>query len=564
MKVGKKIFKVMILAMGALIPGVVLAAADIRTLEISCENLINLKLPHTEIRSAWSVTAGDFRAPDSTMHEVPAFCRVYAVARPTPKSDIQFEVWMPLKGWNGRYHQVASGGSAGNIPYLALAGNLATGAATAITDTGHRSDNMEWRWALNEPEKIIDYGYRGNKETSDGARAIIEAFYNDAPKYTYFSGCSRGGLSSLAMAQRYPDEWDGILIGAAPDNLTPWQFGTYLRNQLVTYHNPKAHIPTSKLPLIQKTALAACTSDAQVVDGIAADPRFCRYDPAVLICKGGDNINCLTEAQVHTLRDFYNGPIDPETGKNILPGFPPTMEVVQKPGNSHGNVSGILRDFYGSFVFDDLQWNPRTVKPDEVWTLSADKKVLGEQLDSVLGAQKVDWESVRKNGTKVLMYTGWADGGVNPISVIKGFENTVDEIGSLAATQRFLRLFMAPGMGHCISGPGADSFGQFRGKFPKWYGDPAGLSRAPKHDIMAALEAWVEKGRVPQTITAVKYSDKVETETDIAFTSLLCPYPQIAKYKGTGDTKDAANFVCASNPSPPLHSDLRKNADGTE
>ena len=545
----KPTFVILIAIIGTLISCFSLGSSDISRQEASCENLTNLELSHTQIKSAWAVTEGEFHAPDSTVHQVPAFCRVYAVAQPTSDSVIQFEVWMPLEGWNNRYHQHAPGGSGGDINYYILAGNLRTGAATATTDTGHRAGNVEWRWALNRPEKIIDYGYRAHKETSDGARAIIKAFYKNTASYNYFSGCSRGGLSGLVTAQRYPNEWDGILIGAAPDNLTPLQFGNYLRKELLTYHTPERHIPSVKLPLIQQTALAACTLEAQVIDGIATDPRFCRYDPAVLTCKGADNNSCLTEAQVHTLRDFYNGPIDSETGENILPGFPPTMEVIQKPGMSHGNVSGLLRDFYGSFVFDDLQWNPRTVTPDEVWTLSADKKVLGEHLDSVLGAQKVEWNTVRQSGTKVLMYTGWADGGVNPITVIKGFEGVVQEIGSKVATQEFLRLFMAPGMGHCMGGSGADSFGQFRGKLPEWYGNPAGLSVAAEHDIQSALEAWVEKGRAPKSIIAVKYLDNITN--DIVFTRKLCAYPMVARYQGNGDKKDAANFQCATNPPPP-------------
>lgn len=535
-----------------------------------CSRLSELRLPHTVITRAQSVSAGDYLADNGKTYTVPAFCRIQAVAAPTGDSHIKMEIWMPAQDWNGRYLQFAMGGAAGSIDYNVLASRINVGNAVATTDTGHASKNLDWDWAPGHPEKIIDFGYRAHKETSDIAKAIVEQYYGRMHNYAYFSGCSRGGHAGLVSAQRYPDDWDGILVGAAPADLTKhFSYKTWL--SLMQHQVPKGLIKSAKLPAIQRIARASCTAEAHMVDGIPADPRFCRYDTAILLCKGEETDACLTAPQVDVLRNLYDGPVHAVTGGKIYPGVPPTMEATNEITAEYKawfeKITGMATPEVGEFMWvtrsgfepafnflsrlglDDMESDITKLKPDDVWDRFKNKSVAGEKLEDVLKAN-IDWRAFSKTNTKMLMYYGWADAGVSPELGIEYYNEALDQIGDAEKTQDFLRLFMVPGLDHCLGGPGANAFGQYSAIAPA-------LEDSPDHDIYRALEAWVEKDVAPEKITAVKYMDDKHHVDDnklkktVAFTRPLCVYPHVPVYKGTGDIKEASSFECRTGATPP-------------
>jgi len=523
-----------------------------------CEDLINLKFPRATVTLAQPIPAGNFLAPDGENYAVPAFCRVHGVSRPTSDSSINFEVWMPENGWSGRYYQHGQGGSGGVISYADLAGFLLSGAAGAATDDGHvMPADRGLGWALKHPERVVDFGYRALKETTDHAKIVVQTYYGKAPHYSYFEGCSDGGRLALMAAQRFPDDWNGILVGAPGNYRVRFTAGVNAWFGQIWLNNPAGRIPPSKLPAIQRAALAACKPQANVVDGIATDPRFCRLDPAILTCKTKDTDECLTEPQVAMVRTIYDGPRSLRTGEQIYPGYPSTVEGVN--GGWDNNITGgrasmgfqssannainepsysiRAKQFYRNFVFDDPQWDFQKLDLDRDIAYAENKLVAGQSLASILNSDNPELSGVNEKIPKILMYFGWADDSVTPLGGIKYYEDVAQKNNGFKKTQGFFRLFMAPGMAHCGGGPGPNSFGQFG----RLYTPP--LKDDAAHSITRALEAWVEKGVAPRKIIAAKYVDD-KPERGALMTRPLCPYPQIAKYKGRGSTRDAGNFEC--------------------
>src|SRR5690348_3330611 len=259
-----------------------LACAAMAAQAKSCEDIAHLSLPGTTITRAESVPAGTFTPPEGKpIQNLPAFCRVAGVIKPSTDSNIQFEVWMPAAGWNGKFQGIGNGGFAGSISYGGLAGAVRHGYATASTDTGHHASGTDASWAVGHPEKIVDFGYRAIHETAAKAKVIIHAFYGEAPRRSYFSSCSNGGRQALMEAQRFPDDYDGIIAGA------PANFWTHLLTQAgwdiqATMQDPAAYIPAAKLPAIEAAVLAACDALDGVKDGVLEDPAKCHFDPSQL------------------------------------------------------------------------------------------------------------------------------------------------------------------------------------------------------------------------------------------------------------------------------------------
>jgi feruloyl esterase len=211
----------------------------------SCESLSNTNLPHTTITTAQSVPAGAFTPPYSgSIEKMPAFCRVAGVIQPTGDSYIRFEAWLPASGWNGKYLGVGNGGFAGSIDYHAMAGDLKRGFATAATDTGHEGDSVDASWAYKHPEKVIDFGYRGLHETTENAKRLIQAFYSHPLQHSYFDSCSDGGREALMEAQRFPEDFDGILAGAPANYWTHLLAGGLGATQAM-FGNPPAYISST-------------------------------------------------------------------------------------------------------------------------------------------------------------------------------------------------------------------------------------------------------------------------------------------------------------------------------
>ena len=508
-------------------------------LAATCESLSTLKLADTTITSAKEVAAGAFIPPGAASQpasakKLPAFCRVTAEIKPTADSDIKIEVWLPLTGWNGKYRGQGNGGFAGQIGYQGLAVAIANGYATAATDTGHTGFAGDASWALGHQEKIVDFGYRAIHEMTVKAKAVVQAFYGDAPRRSYFASCSNGGRQALMEAQRYPADYDGIIAGA-PAYDWVHLLTAAVWNMQATNIDPASYIPASKIPAIATAVRAACDELDGVKDGILSDPRDCHFDPGVLLCKkDDDNAGCLTEPQIAALKKIYSGPQDSQ-GRQIFPGFSPGGEEggngwagwVTGAAPRKSNQSGFGYGFFANMVFNDTAWDFKTFNFDTGVKIADDKQ------GANLSATDANLKLFMARGGKLILYHGWSDVAIPPLSTIQYYNRVEAKMGA-RETDSFVRLFMVPGMQHCGGGPGPNSFGD------------QGAKSDAQHDIYLALEQWVEKGTAPEKIIATKYVSDFNPAQGVKMTRPLCPYPQIAKYKGTGDTNDAANFACVA------------------
>jgi feruloyl esterase len=484
----------------------------------SCESLSALALPNTTITIAQSVAAGAFAPPSHpwpkqpdrfAYNALPAFCRVAADIRPAKDSDIKFEVWMPLAGWNGKLQGTGNGIWSGEVWYWALGQALAAGYAAANTDTGHEGAVDDASFALGHPEKVTDFGYRAVHEMTEKSKSIIAAFYGNGPRLSYWNGCSSGGKQGLKEAQRFPLDYDGIIAGA------PGNFWTHLMTGVLsvwqaTVPDSISYIPPNKYPLIHKAVLDACDSIDGVKDGVLEDPRRCQFDPRDQQCKdGGDGSTCLTAPQVEAVRKIYAGVNTPRTGQQLYPGLEPGSELgwaflamFKNPGIEH----------FKYLVFKNPDWNYRTLR------LDADI-VLANKLDkNTINAIDPNLKKFVQRGGKLLLYHGWNDQALAPRNTVNYYNSVLSAMGGAAKVYGSVRLFMAPGMTHCGGGEGPNDF-----------------------DAVGAMEQWVEKGNAPDRIIAAHHR---AGQTDR--TRPLCPYPQIAEYTGTGNINDAANFVCTS------------------
>lgn len=500
-----------------------------------CNGLSGLKLPGTTITVAEAVPAGTFTPPyGNPIEKLPAFCRVAGVIQPTSDSSIQFEVWLPAAEWNQKYLGVGNGGFAGQIDFRSLGDALKRGYATAATDTGHEADGVDASWAYKHPEKVIDFGYRGLHETTAKAKAIIQAFYGHSQQHAYFDSCSDGGREALMEAQRFPEDFDGILAGA-PANYWTHLVTAGIGVAQALYGNPAAYISDTKIPAVAAATRKACDASDGAKDGVNGDPQRCDFDPSVLLCKGPDSRHCLSAPQVAALKKIYAGTSDSH-GKKIFPGLTPGAEdgpggwglwvVGEAPGQSL--YGGFLHNYFRYMVFEDPTWNVLTANVDEALQM-ADQKTA-----RALNAIDPNLQRFQSRGGKLILYHGWNDPAISAQNTIDYYHSVLAAMGAEKA-KGFVRLYMIPGMQHCIGGPGATWFGQLG----------TVTAKGPKHGIYTALEDWVEKDIPPGEIIATKYEQDNSTKS-VQMTRPLCAYPQVAKYKGSGDPNDSANFVCTA------------------
>lgn len=500
-----------------------------------CAGLVTLTSEgNTSITSATLVTSGTAMVSgNTTLTNLPPFCRVQGVSKPSPDSTIVFEVWLPEpQRWNTKFLSSGEGGFAGAPNYTrnGLDGGLdellRRGYASASTDTGHTLSDA-W-WAVDHPEKAIDYLYRAKHLVTVAAKAVITAYYGKPASRSYFSSCSNGGRQGLLEVQRYPEDYDGVVVGA------PWNFQSHSNAGFVwnaqALAAPGAAIPAAKLPAVNAAALAACDADDGLADGVIANPPACKFDPAVLLCRGAETDSCLTAPQVTALKKIYAGPRNPRTGARIFPGFTVGSEdawtnIVRDP-----NASGLANTYFANLVFENPKWDFRSFDFDGNMA-TADSKIgrLGNATDT-------DYSRASRRGVKIIQYHGWNDQTLQPAYSPEYYDQVVHANGGLAATQSFYRLYMVPGMTHCYFGPGASSFGGVGQQIP-----PA---RDATHDIQTALEAWVEKGVAPTGLVATKFTDDKATTRTIKLTRPLCLYPTTPRYRGTGDPNDASSFAC--------------------
>src|SRR5262245_38114792 len=478
---------------------------------LPCEALTQVALTNATVISSQSVQAGAFTPPSpanasaaAVFATMPAFCRVVAKLTPTPDSDIRVEVWLPRSGWNRKLQASGNGGLGGRIAYVAMAASVKSGYAAAGTDTGHIGGNADF--VAGHPEKLVDFAYRAIHEMTVTAKTVVAAHYDARPSRSYFSSCSTGGRQALIEAQRYPEDFDGIVAGDPSwDQMRLYAARVWLN--LYVNRTPAAVIPPGKYPMIHKAVLDKCDALDGVNDEVIEDPSKCSFDFATLTCTGEDRPECLTKEQVETAKAMTRPIRDPASGAVLHPGrYYPGSELGWR-GVAGPSPSGESHEGMRKIVFSP-SWDYHTIKvPDDVErAVKADKGLLDGGDPNV--------SRFFSRGGKLLMYHGWADPLVSPDTSLIMFKRINDAVGRSAANS--VALFMVPGIGHCQGGPGTDVF-----------------------DKVAALDRWVESGTKPQSIVASHM-----TGTTVDRTRPLCPYPAVARYVGSGSTDEANNFRC--------------------
>ena len=479
----------------------------------SCESLAKLALQNTAV-TAQVVPAGEFtapagRGPAPSFKDLPAFCRVQATLTPTSDSDIKIEVWLPVSGWNGKFQAVGNGGWAGTISYGPLGAAVRRGYAAASTNTGHVGGSASF--ALGHPEKLTDFAYRAVHETTVAAKAIIASFYGNNPRYSYWNGCSTGGRQGLKEAQRFPADFDGIIAGAPANYQTHLHVWSIAVAQAV-HKEPGSYIPSEKYPAIHKAALEACDALDGLKDGLIQDPTRCHFDPKVLQCEGDDSSSCLTTPQVEAARKIYAPVNNSRTGAEIFPGMEPGSELGWGP-LAGPNAAAVATDTFTYVVYKDPNWDWHTMNPDT-------DTALADKIDNgLINATDPNLKPFFSHKGKLIMYHGWSDQLIAPGNSVNYYKAAVEASpGAGPRPADSIRLFMVPGMAHCAGGEGPNTF-----------------------DMVSAMEQWVEQDKAPEEIIASHSQNGAVDRT-----RPLCPYPQVAHYKGTGSLDDASNFTCAA------------------
>ncbi len=478
---------------------------------MGCESLARTTVTNGRVVSAASIAAGSFSPPNAggatataAFTALPAFCRVMLTLTPSADSDIQVEVWLPQSGWNQKLQVSGNGGLGGAIAYSSLAASVKAGYAAAATDTGHVGGNADF--VKGHPEKLVDFAYRAVHEMTVAAKTMVTARYDARPTHAYFNSCSTGGRQALIEAQRYPDDFDGIVAGDPSwDQMRLYAARVWLN----TYVNrtPAAVIPPSKYPMMHKAVLDKCDALDGVRDGVIEDPAKCAFDFSTLTCDGADRADCLTKDQAETANAMTRPIRDPKSGAVLHPGrYYPGSELGWG-GVAGPSPSGESHEGMRKIVFTP-DWDYHTIKvPEDVErAVKADKGLL-------FGGDP-DLSRFFRRGGKLLMYHGWADPLVSPDTSLIMFKKINDTVGASAANS--LALFMVPGMAHCQGGAGTDVF-----------------------DKADAIDRWVETGQKPQSIAAAHMTGGVVDRT-----RPLCAYPTTAHYTGSGSTDEAKNFRC--------------------
>ena len=445
-----------------------------------------------------------FDPKDRTNHA--PFCLVAATLRPSGDSNIRIEVWLPLSGWNGKLLGAGNFGWGGSIMYGGLLLGLERGFAAVSTDTGHDNSLPMGEFALGHPDKAIDYGYRAAHAMTVDAKVFIKAFYGEAAKHSYWYGCSLGGQMGLTEIQRFPEDYDGAIIGAPANpivDLNAYQIWP----SLLVAEKPARQLSRAKAAMLHEAVMNACDALDGAKDGELEDPTACHFDPRTLLCQGEDGDKCLTAPQVEFVQMLYTGSINLRTRERQFAA--PVAGTENNFGNySPDNAMGVAVALFKYMIFQDPDWDWKTLDMDK------DVAYGRAVLRSINLADNPNLKPFFDRGGKLLMYHGWID-GASPMQSVSYMDAVKKTVGA-TQTENAMRLFTVPGMGHCMGGTGCDTF-----------------------DKLGELDHWVETDKAPERIVASRLQgDKVVR------THPLCLYPKVARYKGTGDVNDAANFEC--------------------
>lgn len=495
-----------------------------------------LHLDNGAILSCELVDSGTFALKADMLHmegtltDLPPFYRVRANVKPVPDSNINIELWLPLpENWNGRYLGTGNGGGGGIIYYYQLQYGLKRGFATANTDLG-TAPNADA--ATGHPEKQTDFGNRGTHVMTVAAKSIIEQFYGRAASYSYYAGGSTGGQQGLVEAQRYPEDYDGILAGAPGSDRTHLHAQFLWNLQATKTEGGSLMFTMEELKKITAAVVEhyAAVSDGAPGDAFITDPRAFTVDLSIFDSSG------LSEQQLAALKKIYSGPVNPRTGKRIFSGIVPGSEC-----HMGGLFLGQNAPVWMGVVGFPFRWVFGQDFNYETFDFDRDMDAVDEKLASIVNANNPDLSAFRSRGGKLLLYTGTTDTQVATCCTIQYYERVIEQEGSLEAAQAFAKLYVVPGLGHMQAGPGINDIGQVvsSGEVPL----------DAEHNILTALMEWVEQGRAPEKIigTAFENVDPFSGEGHgVKFQRPVYPYPLFPHYVG-GDVKSPDSYAPAEH-----------------
>jgi len=497
------------------------------------------------MKSTGSRRASDFsRIPDAptqideaTVVEAngkdPEYCRLRGYVAP----QVGIELRLPVNNWNGKLLEVGTGGWAGYMFMFLCDGPLRKGYACISTDMGHKDGSGQALWAFNNLQAQVDYGFRATHVTALAGKAIVAAFYKRAPVKSLMLGCSTGGYQGIVESQLFPWDFDGI-VAIAPDMTSEADVSMRIVWYVRAFTNADGSpvFGPADLRLLHDAALAQCDMTDGVRDGIVGDPLGCQFDPTVVVCRAGKMTGCLTPKQVDAAKKIYGGPRnskgEPISTRGVLPG-----SELEWGGFDDSYAPEFFR--YGVYMMSrGPDWQMRDFDFDQ------DYKRLG--LAAIYSDNNPDLRKFKTSGAKLLVAQGGNDTAEIPGAVFDYYDTVERTMGGAAATKEFFRLFVVPGMKHCTAGDGAFAV-----------------------DYLSYLERWVEMGQPPEKLVGAHVNSKylldhseeeerrkgnvwraafrlvypLDPAIPVDFTRTFYPYPQIAKYKGSGDPNDAANFV---------------------
>jgi feruloyl esterase len=496
----------------------------------NCSALAGTKLENVDFLSATEVPAAS---------ELPAYCRVLGFVRPA----INFDIRLPLSGWNGKFYEVGCGGYCGtldsDIKGFANAPNYALrrSYAVAATDAGHwGSSSVDGRWALGNPVAKDDWAWRAEAEVARVGKALVASYYGKAQDRSYFAGCSDGGRMAGVEISRFPDEFDGVIMGAPALDFTGLvaTFFTWIK-KANTGPDGQAILPASKFKLVGDAVYKLCADKG----GLVSQPLQCHFNPASLQCKVEDEPDCLTAAQVGVVDKWYGGPKN-SAGQQLYPGGLPfgsepfwSNWLTTLTGLDNDSILGAFAEnflkylafvpdagpLYSSAQFDFDKDPQRMAAAAKLYSATTFNPASPADLPMT------DLSAFAKRGGKLIIYHGWADMLVTPQLTTLYYEAIAKHAGGQERASDFARLFMIPGMDHCgvfTNGPGIADTGV---------------------DVLTALEDWVEKGAAPERLLATKTDDKGQT----LWQRPVCSWPQTATYR-SGEPRLATSYSCTTSP----------------
>lgn len=491
--------------------------AGARTINDAISEIKKINLQGITISEVQDIPAGAFTTPGKkTIPDLPAFVRVAITSKPSPDSNIRIELWLPKENWNGRFLGTGNGGGAGGIVYGALASGVLRGFATANTDMG---TSMGVAKAIGRPEIWADFGYRSTHEMTTASKAILEVFYKKSAHHSYFFGCSTGGHQALMEAQRFPEDYDGIVAGAPGNNRTHLHTSFIWTNKAFNPEFGGTAISQKKMALLAKLTIRSCNGKdgGAPGDNFLTDPRMCRFDPKILPQCPEDvqSDSCFTSPEIAALKKLFDGPVNPRTGETIFTGLPLGGTYIERTAIHLYLFNWVFGENYDYCKFD---FDRDIAKVDSI-------------LGPLLNANNPDLTPLKKRGGKLLIYAGAFDQLCPYQDALNYYERAIKANHGLKQTQDFFRFFLVPGMGHCSGGPGLSDFGQQLS---------LNVQQDREHDLMTAMIEWVEKKTPPDKIIATTFNC-CDSINKIRLQRPVFPYPKFPHYTG-GDSNNPLNY----------------------